>query len=110
MCQSACLSTRRPPMKIRILAVGRLKEKYLLAMEEEYLKRLSGYCNIVIEEINDLPTPENASPKLNEEIKSKEDSKILAKLKPNDCVVLLDLGAKELTSTELSSQLDNWFT
>lgn len=97
-------------MKIRILAVGRLKEKYLLAMEEEYLKRLSGYCNVVIEEINDLPTPENASPKLNEEIKSKEDSKILAKLKPTDFVVLLDLGGKELTSTELSSELDSWFT
>lgn len=95
-------------MKIRILAVGKLKEKYLVAMEQEYLKRLSGYCNIEVEELNDLPTPDATSEKLCEETKSKEDSKILAKVKPTDFVVLLDLGDKELTSIELSAQLDKW--
>ena len=48
-------------MRIRILCVGHLKEAYWKAAEEEYLKRLSPYANVSIEEVDDLPSKENAS-------------------------------------------------
>ncbi len=95
-------------MKIRILAVGHLKEAYWKAAEAEYLKRLSSYASVTVEEFDDLPTPASASPTFSEEIKEKEDAKILFKLKSSDFVVLLDLGKEEVDSLSLAKRLADW--
>lgn len=95
-------------MKIRFLVVGKLKETYWKAAEAEYRKRLSPYVQTEIMELNDYPTPEHASTKEEEEIKRKEGQEILAKLKPTDFCVLLDLGQKQWDSLALASQVEKW--
>ncbi len=95
-------------MKIKIYAIGKLKDAYLREACGDFSKRLSKYADIEIIEFPDLPTIENPSKTQKEEIKERECARILQKLKPRDFVVLLDLGAKQMTSAALSETLDNW--
>jgi 23S rRNA (pseudouridine1915-N3)-methyltransferase len=97
-------------MRIRILAVGHLKEDYWKAAQNEYLKRLTPYAQVSIEEVDDLPSRENASLAMEEEVKSKEGAKILAKLKPNDFVCTLDLAKEEPDSPELANLMMKMMT
>ena len=77
-------------MKIKIICVGKLKEKYLVNGIKEYIKRISGYADIEVIEVADERIPEKAS--LAEEVivKVKEGRKILDKIKQDDYVILLD--------------------
>ena len=59
-------------MNISIIAVGKLKEKYLKQAIDEYSKRLSRYCKLEIIELPDEKTPDNASEKEEQQIKEKE--------------------------------------
>jgi 23S rRNA (pseudouridine1915-N3)-methyltransferase len=59
-------------MKITLICVGKLKEKYLSQGVEEYVKRLSRYCSLEIIELADEKTPEDASKALEDMIKKKE--------------------------------------
>ena len=95
-------------MKIRLLVVGHLKETYWKEAQNEYLKRLTPYAKVDIEEVDDLPSKKGDSLAEMEEVKNKENEKILAKIKPNDFVILLDLGKEQPDSVELSSRLDKW--
>ncbi len=82
-------------MKIRLLVVGHLKETYWREAQNEYLKRLTPYANVSIEEVDDLPSSKGDSPAEMEEVKNKENAKILSKIKPSDYVILLDLGKEQ---------------
>ncbi len=95
-------------MKIRIVCVGRLKEKYWQDALKEYQKRLGAYVNLEICEVNDEKTPDRASLKECEQIKNREGERLLAKIKPNDHVVLLDLKGKMLSSEDLSAQIERY--
>lgn len=95
-------------MKIRLLVVGHLKETYWKEAQNEYLKRLTPYAKVDIEEVDDLPSSKDDSPAEMEEVKNKENTKLLSKIKPNDYVVLLDLGKEQPDSVELSSRLEKW--
>lgn len=96
-------------MKIRLLVIGKLKDAYLRDAYKDYAKRLGKYVTLECEEFPDLATIENPSTTQKEEIKNKECAKVLAKIKPRDYVVLLDLGAKQFSSEELANQLEKWF-
>ncbi|MDU4450263.1 MAG: 23S rRNA (pseudouridine(1915)-N(3))-methyltransferase RlmH, partial [Staphylococcus lugdunensis] len=69
-------------MKITILAVGKLKEKYWKQAIAEYEKRLSAYSKIELIEVPDEKAPENMSNKEIEQVKAKEGQRLLAKIKP----------------------------
>ncbi len=90
-------------MKIDLICVGKLKEKYLVQAIGEYTKRLSRYCKLNIIELSDEKTPDNASAKEEQQIKQKEGEKILAQIKEGAYVVALDLGGKMISSEELAS-------
>lgn len=92
-------------MKIRIFAVGKIKDFYKLGVEE-YLKRLQPYVKCEIIEVKDEPI--NDSPHESEITKAKEIecSRVLKLLKPNDYVISLDLNQKEYTSEEFASFID----
>ena len=94
-------------MNISIIAVGKLKEKYLKSAIDEYAKRLGRYCKLEIIELPDEKTPDNASPKDEEIIKDKEGNLILSKIKDNAYVVAMDLKGKELTSEEFAKFISN---
>ena len=70
-------------MNISIIAVGKLKEKYLKQAIDEYSKRLSRYCKLEVIELPDEKTPDNASEKEEQQIKEKEGRLILSKIKDN---------------------------
>lgn len=94
-------------MKIKIICVGKLKEKYLVAGIAEYLKRLQAYCKVEVYEVSDERIPENCSLANEMIIKTKEGRKILDKIKQDDYVILLDVGGKEIDSLALSKQMEN---
>lgn len=64
-------------MKIRIITIGKLKEPYWRAAEQEYLKRLNPYSKIEVIECNDLPSKENASLKKKRKLSSKKEERFL---------------------------------
>ncbi len=92
-------------MNIKIIAVGKLKEKYLKDAVNEYVKRLSAYAKVEIIKIADEKEPDNASDKDIEIIKNKEGNKILDKIKEREYVILLDVEGKLISSEDLAGKL-----
>ncbi len=96
-------------MKIRIIAIGKIKEDYLKNGINEYLKRLQAYAQTEIAEVMDEPVKDNPSLSEIEIVKNKEGQKVLKLLKPGDYVINLDLNKKELTSPEFAKYLEDKF-
>ena len=95
-------------MKMRLLCVGKVKEKYLRDGIAEYTKRLGAYGQIEIVEVPDEKTPDRASEAENEKIKSIESQRILGKIRSDDFVILLDLQGKSQSSEQMASLLSKW--
>ena len=92
-------------MEINIIAVGKLKEKYLQDGIDEYIKRLSKFAKVNIIEIQDEKVKENLSYKEIEKIKQIEGNKILSHIKSKDYIISLALNGKTLDSVEFSETL-----
>ena len=71
-------------MNIKIIVVGKLKEKYLKQGIAEYAKRLSKFCKFQIIEVPDEKAPESLSDAQMNEVKVKEGERILGKIKDRD--------------------------
>lgn len=97
-------------MKITIIAVGKLKEKYWKQAIAEYEKRLSAYTKVEIIEVPDEKAPENMSDKEIEQVKEKEGQRILAKVKPQSTVITLEIQGKMLSSEALAKEIDQRMT
>ncbi|GFH41322.1 23S rRNA (pseudouridine(1915)-N(3))-methyltransferase RlmH [Pseudolactococcus insecticola] len=93
-------------MKIKLISVGKLKEKYLKDGIAEYVKRLSRFGQVEQIELPDEKTPDKASDKENAQILAKEGDRILAKLSERDFVVAMAIEGKLISSEELSSRLE----
>ena len=93
-------------MNIKIICVGKIKEKALTELIDEYKKRISKYATLDILELADEPIPDNVSDKDAEHIKDMEGEKMLKQIKPSDYVICLDLSGKELTSPEFADTLE----
>lgn len=93
-------------MQIRIVCVGKLKEKYWSLGIEEYLKRLGPYAKATIVEVPDEKAPETMSEAEERQVKQKEGERILAQLKPDMHVVALALDGEAWTSEQLAAHLD----
>jgi 23S rRNA (pseudouridine1915-N3)-methyltransferase len=89
-------------MQIKIITVGKIKEKYLKDAIEEYSKRLRKYCTVDIIEVPDEKTPDNASEKEELQIKGKEGQSILKYVADTDYVFALAIEGKMLTTEEFS--------
>ena len=93
-------------MKITIICVGRIKEKFYRDAIAEYEKRLSKYCKMEIVEVTDEKTPDGASEAQEEQIKAKEGQRILEKIKDDAYVCTLEIGGKKLSSEKLAEWMD----
>ncbi|WP_448862636.1 23S rRNA (pseudouridine(1915)-N(3))-methyltransferase RlmH [Dorea sp.] len=93
-------------MKITLITVGKIKEKYLKDAIAEYSKRLSRYCKLEIIEVADEKTPDNASETVEGGIRDKEGERILKYVKDDAYVVTLEIKGKLLTSEELAEKID----
>lgn len=96
-------------MKIRIFAIGKIKEAYLKEGINEYLTRLKPYTQIEIIELNDEPIPDNPNESEINKAKNIEGERVLKLLKPQDYLISLDLNKKQYTSLEFAKYLDNKF-
>jgi 23S rRNA (pseudouridine1915-N3)-methyltransferase len=94
-------------MRITLICVGKLKEKYLSQGVEEYVKRLGRYCTLEINELADEKTPDNASEALEEIIKKREGERILKSLKEDSYCIALAIDGKQLSSEELAKKIDS---
>lgn len=92
-------------MKIRVIAVGRLKEDYLREAQRHFFRKISLKVPFDIVEVEDEKTSERASLKENEKTKQQEGEKILACLQKNEEVILLDVGAKQMDSKQFTEFL-----
>ena len=93
-------------MKITVITVGKIKEKYLKDAIAEYTKRLSKYCKLEIMEVADEQTPDNASEVVEDLIRSKEAERILKYVKEDAFVITLEIHGKQLSSEELAEKIE----
>ena len=93
-------------MRITIVCVGKVKEKYFTGAIEEYSKRLSRYCKLDIVEVPDEKTPDGASEAINQQIKEKEGRRILDKIPEEAYVMVLAIEGKQPDSVELSRKIE----
>ena len=93
-------------MKITILCVGKIKEKFYRDAIAEYEKRLSRYCKLEIIEVADEKTPDHASELVERQIKEKEAERMEKYIKEGAFVCALAIDGKQLDSVELSEKLE----
>ncbi|KAA6447225.1 23S rRNA (pseudouridine(1915)-N(3))-methyltransferase RlmH [Bacillus swezeyi] len=97
-------------MNISIVAIGKLKEKYLKQGIDEYIKRLSSYAKVEIIELPDEKAPENLSEQDMKIVKDKEGERLLAKISPDAHVIALAIEGKLKSSEELADNMDRLAT
>ena len=93
-------------VKVNIVAVGKVKEKYFTGAILEYSKRLSRYCKLEIVEVTDEKTPDHASETEELQIKEKEGDRLLKYIKEDAYVIALAIEGKQLDSVELSKKIE----
>ncbi|QEN08656.1 23S rRNA (pseudouridine(1915)-N(3))-methyltransferase RlmH [Oceanispirochaeta crateris] len=93
-------------MKITIISVGKLKEKYWRAAIEEYQKRLSRYCSLTLLEVADEKCPDNAGEEDKNIIRRKEGERIKAKIPGDAHIVTMEIQGKEHDSLGFAQWLD----
>ncbi|MFR5697765.1 MAG: 23S rRNA (pseudouridine(1915)-N(3))-methyltransferase RlmH [Blautia massiliensis (ex Durand et al. 2017)] len=93
-------------MKISILTVGKIKEKYLRDAIAEYSKRLGRYCKLEIIEVSDEKTPDNASETVEDAIRNKEGERLLKYIRDDAFVITLEIGGEQLTSENFARKLN----
>ena len=93
-------------MKITILTVGKIKEKYLKDAIAEYAKRLSRYCKLQIVEVEDEKTPDGASAAMEDQIKEKEAARLSKCLDEEAFLITLEIQGKMLDSESFSETIE----
>ena len=93
-------------MKIKVVTVGKLKEKYLKDGIAEYSKRIARFAKLEMIELADEKTPDRASESENQKILEIEGQRILSKVGDRDFVIVLAIEGKTLSSEEFSKQLE----
>lgn len=93
-------------MKITVITVGKMKEKFMQDAVAEYAKRLTKYCKLDIIEVADEKTKEQASEVVCEQIRQKEGERILKYIRDDAYVITLEIKGKLLTSEELADKIE----
>ena len=93
-------------MKITILTVGKIKEKFYTDAINEYSKRLSRYCKLEIVQVNDEKTTENCSENEMDIVKQKEAERLLKHISEDAYVITLEINGKSLDSVELADKIN----
>ena len=93
-------------MKITLLTVGKIKEKYFTMAIDEYKKRLSRYCKLEIIEVADEKTPDNASEHEEDIIRAKEGERLTKYIKDGAYVISLAIQGKQYSSEEFADKID----
>ncbi len=93
-------------MKMTLLTVGKVKEKFYVQAIDEFVKRLSRYCKLEIIEVADEKTPDTASALMELQIKQKEGERLLKYVRDDAYVIALAIEGRMLSSEELAGTLE----
>lgn len=93
-------------MKISVITVGKIKEKYLKDAIGEYSKRLGKYCKLEIIEVADEKTPDMASEAVENAIRSKEGERIMKHIRDDAYVITLEIAGRQLASEQLADKIN----
>lgn len=93
-------------MKITLITVGKIKEKYLKDAIAEYSKRLSKYCKLEVIEVADEKTPDQASENVEQQIRKKEGERIFRYVKEDAYVITLEIGGTMLDSVAFAKKIE----
>lgn len=93
-------------MKITLITVGKIKEKYLKDAISEYTKRLGKYCRLEIIEVEDEKTAEHAKDGLDELVRAREACRIIRYIRQDAFVITLEISGKQLSSEELAEKIE----
>ena len=93
-------------IKIHIITVGKLKEKYLRDAVAEYTKRISAYAKIDVVEVNEHKCADNPSPAEIQQVLEKEGERIIAKIPRGSFVVPMCIEGVQKTSEEFSAEIE----
>ena len=94
-------------MNVRILCVGKIKEKFYRDAIDEYVKRLSKYCSVSVVEVPDEKTSENASDTEIDIVKDKEGERLLKHINDRDFVIALAILGKQMDSVAFSKYIED---
>lgn len=94
-------------MKITIVAVGKIKEKYLTAGIQEFVKRLTPYCKLDIVELAEERMPDNPSPAEKTQALTREGERILKAVKQSSYLLVLDVAGQAISSEQLAAKFDS---
>jgi 23S rRNA (pseudouridine1915-N3)-methyltransferase len=97
---------RRSVMRIRIVCIGKLKERYWVDAVSEYSKRLSKYCDLEILQLKEARLADKASAAYEQNVIFEEGQSILKNIKEGSYVITLEIKGKELSSEELADKID----
>ena len=97
-------------MKITIIAVGKIKEKFYREAVEEYGKRLGRYCKLEIIQVEDEKTPDKAGFALEETIRRKEAERIIKYIREDACVITLEIQGKMYDSEGFADEIEKLAT
>ena len=92
-------------MHIQIVAVGKLKEQYLVQGIAEYVKRLGPYAKVQLCEVADEKAPEQLSAAEEVQVKQKEGERILAQIKPDTYMIAMAIDGQLWTSDQLAANI-----
>lgn len=95
-------------MLVRILCIGKLKERFYADAVAEFVKRLSRYAAVEIIELADERAPEQLSAAQREQVKAAEGKRTLARVGEGDFLVALDQRGAELSSEQLAAYMQGW--
>ena len=97
-------------MKITIISVGKIKEKYLNDAINEYEKRISKFAKVDNIILPDEATPDNASKAMEAQIIDTESKRIIKAISKNSYIVVLDIKGEEIDSVTFSKKIDEFFS
>jgi 23S rRNA (pseudouridine1915-N3)-methyltransferase len=95
-------------MHIRIVAVGKTKERYLADGITEYEKRLRPYVKLLITVIADEKRPAGISAAGGEQVREREGERIIAAIPPDAVIVALDVQGRLLSSEDFACRFRDW--
>ncbi|MDY5376834.1 MAG: 23S rRNA (pseudouridine(1915)-N(3))-methyltransferase RlmH [Eubacterium coprostanoligenes] len=93
-------------MKVTVIAVGKLKEKYLRDACEEYLKRLGTYSKVSVVEVNEERCSDNPSESEIENVKQKEGQRIIAKIPKGSFIVPMCIEGTQFSSEDFAKKIE----
>lgn len=93
-------------MKITVISVGKIKEKYFRDAVAEYAKRLGKYCRLELIETADEKTPDHASQGQEDLIRAREAARILKYVREDSYIITLEIEGRELSSEEMAEKIE----